>query len=87
MDFSFGPTTHKYFTRNQELQKPRVNNEFAKKLLEYNISDFVNSCSLLVKSKVFTHSLHGVTTYFKDLLLNSYETVCNVPNCYSCNRQ
>ena len=48
----------------------------------------VRETSSLVTDKVYTHSLHGFSTYTKNtFILASYKDNCEIQNCYVCNHQ
>ena len=61
-----------------------VNHEFAKKSLRYCLPNTINSTPMIIKEKIFTHSLKGFSLYFKNSLILSYSDICTVPNCYVC---
>ena len=37
-----------------------------------------------VRSKISTHSLRGVSLYFRNFILQNYSMECAIPNCFSC---
>lgn len=79
---------HYYNTRNQnDIILPRVKHEFAKKRIRYSIPEFINNCPALIKDKLHTHSIKGLSLYAKNYYLNLYRMECQIRNCYICNRQ
>ena len=42
---------------------------------------------IMVLDKINTHSFHGFVNYANQYLVNKYECVCLIPNCYICNRR
>lgn len=78
---------HNYHTRSpNNLYKMRVNHEFAKKCIRHEIICTINNTPDIVKNKIYTHSLHGLSKYAKMYYLNEYEEECLSLNCYICNR-
>ena len=75
---------HNYNTRNQDHYKCRKKHEFARQCLLYNIPDAINNCPTNIKGKFFIHTLHGVITYAKSSISNSYDSICHIPLCYVC---
>ncbi len=46
----------------------------------------INAAPMEFVNKIGTHSLHGFSGYIKIKILESYQEVCTVPNCYICSR-
>ena len=77
---------HGHFNRRENvLFVPRVRCEFAKQGIRYKITLFFNEMDQAYKEKIYTHSFQGFKNYIKKKIINSYETECNLLNCYICN--
>ena len=65
-----------------------IRHVFAKQLIEYRRLDLLNteSGTLLVSSKVHTHSLIGIKIFIKNKVIDSYSYICNKVVCESCRR-
>ena len=70
------------------IRKPTIRNEFAKQLIEYKLLELINteSRTLLISSKVHTHSFIGFKIYIKNKVIHSYSYICNKVVCESCRR-
>ena len=78
--------THQYNTRqSNDLRLPAVRHDFAKNAMSYRYPNIYNTMDQTIKEKIFTHSLNGFKTYIKHKFLESYDVICNIQNCYSCN--
>lgn len=76
---------HDYETRNrQQLHPDRPVHVYASKTIRYNLPYIVNNTPHDVLDKIGTHGLKGFSGYVKHYLLDSYQTVCVIPNCYVC---
>ena len=64
----------------------RIKHEIAKICIRHDIPLIVNNTSNLVKNKIVTHSLHGFSSYVKKHLLQNYQNLCSVSNCYICHQ-
>ena len=42
---------------------------------------------IMVLEKINADSFHGFVNYANQYLINKYECVCLIPNCYICNRR
>ena len=62
----------------------RVNREFAKKCIRYNLPFIINNTINSVKDKLLTHSLKGFANYAKYTFIHAYEESCSIVNCYIC---
>ena len=76
---------HKHNTRFKDHNLPTVKHEFAKNNLRYQLICQLNLQPKIITSKVHTHSLAGFTKYSKYYLLNCYDILCHIDNCYVCN--
>ena len=80
-------TVHGHNTRRSEhIHILRPNHEFAKKSVRHKIPIIINGLEKKFKDKLFTHSLKGFSNYVKNNVIDSYTMICNVHNCYICNR-
>ncbi len=77
---------HSHYTRNHDnLHIRRVNHEFAKQCIRFNIPLLINCTQPTIKDKLHTHSLQGFSKYVKNIYINQYEAHCTIINCYVCN--
>ena len=58
--------------------------EFAKKCLKYNLPHIINETPELVLETIVTHSLRGFAYNLKMYLLQKYQNVCTISDCYIC---
>ena len=85
LDFKPNSSFHSYTTRYQhKLSVPGHKHSFFMKSLSYSIVSFINDLDHIVFDKIATHSLAGITTYYKNYLINRYDPVCNINDCYVC---
>ena len=54
--------------------------------LRNHIAIVLNSFNADILDKVNTHSYQGYSNYIKTAILSSYSTVCQIQDCYICNR-
>ena len=74
-----------YITRQYgQLRVPAVRHEYARNSITYRYPLIYNTMPAIYKEKIFTHSFFGFKFFIKRKLLESYETVCNIRNCYVC---
>jgi len=78
---------HSFQTRHSNnFQIPSVRHSFAKNNIRYRIAVAYNNCPNCVKEKIYSHSITGFSSYLKKYILNTYNTHCNIPHCFICNR-
>lgn len=78
--------THNYTTRHsKKLRIPAVSHVFATKSMSYRYPITFNEMNIAFKEKISTHSLNGFVSYVKHKLIESYESICSIPNCHICN--
>ncbi len=78
---------HGYRTRSaNNLRTAQIKHTFAKQCLCYVIPTTINQLPNCVTDKVQTHSLWGISLYFKNYCFEGYEIDCHIVNCYICNR-
>ncbi len=56
--------------------------EYARKCIQYNIPSTVNSTPFNIIEKIYTHSMQGFSKYIKQNLLQSYQEISTIYNCY-----
>ena len=78
--------THNYSTRhsNNNLPVPAVRHDFARNGMSYRYPVVYNNMNPIYKDKISTHNLNGFKFYIKRHFIQSYETMCFIPNCYIC---
>ena len=76
---------HDHFTRSLNIvQSYRIQHEFAKKCIRYNLPNLLRNTDENILSKVHTHSLEGYSLYIKRLYIRNYDEICHIENCYIC---
>ena len=76
---------HSHDTRKAtNIHTSMTRHEFAKKCLKYNLPHIINDIPELVLERIVTHSLRGFAYYFKMYLLQKYQNVCTISDCYIC---
>ena len=63
---------------------PRINHEFAKSTVRYKVPLLFNTMEDSLKSKIYTHSIDGFRLYIKNSIIQNYQVLCLIPNCYIC---
>ena len=58
----------------------------SQKCIRHYICKLTHKTPQPILSKVFTHSLHGYTTYIKKYFISQYDEFCSIHNCYICGR-
>ena len=88
LPFTFNNQQHHHATRtSQNVFIYRVNHEFAKRNIRYGKETTFNTTPDNVIEKTFSHSFDGFSIYIKRNIIQSYNIICSVRNCYSCNLQ
>ena len=78
-------TIHQHNPRKAgNIYADRVKHDFAKRCIRFSVIDTVNKTNTSIISKIFTHSIDGLTHYMKEWILQNYEYMCNIINCYVC---
>ena len=76
---------HNYNTRrSHRLHIPRINHAFAQLNIRHGVIQTVNSVPDNVVDKIRTHNLKEFSTYAKNYFISTYETTCEIANCYVC---
>ena len=79
---------HEHNTRIQNnLHVYRTQYTFAKRCLRHDLPNALNNIELIIKEKIYTHSLSGFINYTKQQMPHKYKTVCNNAGCYVCRQQ
>jgi len=87
-NISLEPTKeiHSYDTR----RKDDISIRFTKRkqtedCIEIKVAKLINSTERNILEKIKTHSIHGFANYIKNRIIQSYNSTCDVHNCYICN--
>jgi exonuclease III len=76
---------HSYRTRHsRNYQLPQVRHSFAKNSIRFIIPQSFNNAPQDIIRKIDTHSFVGFKCYVKYFFLNTYQTSCNIRNCFVC---
>ena len=78
-----------YEIRKPTFHLPAIKHDYAEQLIGYQLVKILNgeNQSILITSKVHTHSFHGFKLYIKNKVINSYRELCYYRNCYTCTRR
>ena len=63
-----------------------VKHVFAQKCMRFCIPDILNKSSSLITDKIKNHGRKGFSVYLKCFLVNAYNSICLIPNCYFCSK-
>ena len=76
----------RYEIRSPVFYLPVIKHQFAEHSLRYCLIKQLNreKCSILITSKVHTHSFQGYKTYLKNKAIDVYSCNCNIFECYVC---
>ena len=84
--FTRNSDIHPYGTRGRDqLHFFPYKKTGASKCLRHSIPNLINDLSPNIRCQLDTLSLEGFSSYYKSLVINSYDPLCHVPNCYICN--
>jgi hypothetical protein len=76
---------HQRYTRQiNNFATPMVNHEFARKCIRYLLVYNINNTSKQIIEKTHTHSYNGYSLYIKNYILDKYNPICAINNCYIC---
>ena len=76
---------HQYNIRqNNEYQLPKIKHTFAKNNIRYRIPKMMRDMPTNIKNKIYSHSIHGFSSYIKKQFINFYSESCDIKNCYVC---
>ena len=77
---------HNYPTRsNFAPVLGRTTTESGKRCIRQFIPNLIREIAPCVRDKIETHSLRGLSLYFKKFMINAYSETCLKQNCYICN--
>ena len=83
--FTFRNQLHNYATRTcRNVLIPNINHEFAKRSIRFIAPTAYNSTHGNIIDKIYSHSFVGFCIYVKFKLLDSYNSICTISNCFSC---
>ena len=77
---------HRYSTRQTFITSAIPSSKLSSTSLRFALPKIINDMDPIIKNKVYTHSLPGITSYFKNHVIKDYPVECTIPNCYICNR-
>ena len=76
-------TAHQTRGRRQ-LSVPVHRHHFVRSGLRYTIVSTINNCPDHILQKIDTHCIRTVAEHYKNFVLESYQVICTIPNCYIC---
>jgi hypothetical protein len=77
---------HNYDNRRvNDYNIPRIHHEFARQSIRYKVAIAFNNMRPNFREKLNTHSFLGFKNYVKKAMIDSYDTICHIENCYICN--
>jgi len=75
---------HPHNTRNDSIRYPRVKKNKTSQCVRYYFYKAWENYPDEIINKVNTHSMQGFSQYVKKFYLDSYNSFCELPNCYVC---
>ena len=79
--------THTRATRYvKEPLKVKSNTELAKASIRFSLPGLIEKIDEQVINKIFTHSLSGFSNYAKSHFISLYNPLCDIKNCYVCQK-
>ena len=86
-NFKLNSEIHDHNTRNRhKLHTSLVKHDFAKTCVRHELPNLINNIATSILEKVYTHSFKSFCTYIKVKFIDDYSTICDIPNCFSCNQ-
>ena len=78
----------RYEIRSPVFHLPVIKHKFAEHSLRYCLIKQLNreKCSILITSKVHTHSFQGYKRYLKNKAIDVYSDNCDILECYVCQK-
>ncbi len=73
-----------YYLRPKPPPTPLIALTFAEKKTSYNLIKSIHSLPINIAVKIQTHGEKYLSNNLKEHLLDNYEAVCVIPNCYTC---
>ena len=77
---------HNNIRQKKNYSVARIKHVFAQKCMRFCIPDILNKSSSIITDKIKTHSRKGFSVYLKCCLVNAYNSICLIPNCYICSK-
>ena len=86
--FTRNSDIHHYGERNHDqLHYFPFKKTSASKCLRHSVPNLLNEIAPIVRSNLDTLSLEGFSSFYKSFVINAYDPVCHVRNCYICHNQ
>ena len=86
-NFATNVTVHNYSTRGcHQIRKILVKHDFSRKCIRYSLPILINTTPIIILNKITSHSIKGFTTYIKRSCIEKYTILCQLTNCYTCER-
>ena len=80
--------THHYSTRQRgQPVVARGRTSAANHSIRYSLPDVILNTNTCIIEKLTTHSLNGFSNYAKQYYISQYNPICDIANCYICNRE
>ena len=78
----------RYEIRSPVFHMPLIRHKLTENSLRYCLIKQLNmeKCSVLITSKVHTHSFPGYKTYLKQKAIDLYSDHCTISQCYVCQK-
>ena len=77
---------HQHATRrNEQLIIPRMKLQISQCSVKFRLPQLINNLPDDIKIRMHTHSVKGLSFYYKKRCLDGYVVECCIPNCYICN--
>ena len=77
-------TAHIYNLRHQALRLPMTRKEYYVQSTKYQLFKLIRETPQLDLDRCLTSSLMQLVAYFKYKIIEAYNAVCNIRNCYFC---
>ena len=85
-----GFDVHTHNTRHRhKIRTVEIKHEFMKKCSRFSIVNMVNTFNLslrIILDKIYTHSFAGFYQYVKKYYIDTYDSTCNIHNCFVCEK-
>lgn len=83
--FELRNQVHDYNTRQaNEHNVQGTKHKYANQSLRHAIPTTLNDTPPEIQQKIYSHSISGLSFYFKNYAIKCYKTECDIPNCYIC---
>ncbi len=78
---------HDHSTRTQnQLRTNKPQHEHARYCVRHQLPKVIISATIHILKKINTHSLQGFSRYIKLTIIQSYQEICTIQNCYICSQ-